>query len=96
MVGLSRSSGAPKTTCVVGGMLADADSIDDLETRVEVNRGGPGNPLSDEELARGFHDNAVRSLPEERAAEIAARTLALPDAQSVEDLTALLTSAGER
>ena len=35
-------------------------------------------------------------LPEERAAEIAARTLALPDAQSVEDLTALLTSAGER
>ena len=47
-------------------------------------------------LARKFHDNAVRSLPGERAAEIAARTLALPDAQSVEDLTALLTSAGER
>jgi hypothetical protein len=61
-----------------------------------LTRGGPGNPLSDEELARKFHDNAVRSLPEERAAEIAARTLALPDAQSVEDLTALLTSAGER
>lgn len=46
--------------------------------------------------ARKFHDNAVRSLPEERAAEIAARTLAPPDAQSVEDLTALLASAGER
>src|ERR1700704_1158551 len=45
---------------------------------------------------RGIHDNAVRSLPEERAAEIAARTLSLPDAQSVEDLTALPTSAGER
>jgi hypothetical protein len=29
------------------------------------------------------------------AAELAARTLALPDAHSVEDLTALLTSAGE-
>jgi hypothetical protein len=68
---------------------------EELEARVEVNRGGPG-PLSDEELARKFHDNAVRSLPEERAAELAARTLALPDAQSVEDLTALLTSAGER
>ena len=65
---------------------------EELEARVEVNRGGPGNPLSDEELARKFHDNAVRSLPE----ELAARTLALPDAQSVEDLTALLTSAGER
>jgi hypothetical protein len=52
--------------------------------------------LAKPELARKFHDNAVRSLPEERAAEIAARTLALPDAQGVEDLTALLTSAGER
>ena len=29
-------------------------------------------------LARKFYDNAVRSLPEERAAEIAARTLASP------------------
>ena len=70
---------------------------EELEARVEVNRGGPGNPLSDEELARKFHDNAVRSLPGgKRAAELAARTLAFPDAQSVEDLTALLISAGER
>jgi hypothetical protein len=84
-----------KTTCVVCVMLADADSIDDLETCVEINCGGPSNPLSDEELARKFHDNAVRSLPEESAGAIAARTLALPDASSVEDLTALLTSAGE-
>jgi hypothetical protein len=52
--------------------------------------------VSDEELARKFHDNAVRSLPEERAAEIAARTLALAGAPSVEDLTTLLTSAGGR
>ena len=57
---------------------------------------GLGDSLAKPELARKFHDNAVRSLPEERTAEIAARTLALPDAQSVEDLTALLTSAGER
>jgi hypothetical protein len=68
---------------------------EELEARVEVNRAAPATP-SDEELARRFHDNAVRSLPEERAAERAARTLAFPDAQSVEDLTALLTSAGER
>jgi len=33
---------------------------------------------------------------QERAAETAARTPAVPDAQSVEDLSALLTSAGER
>jgi 2-methylcitrate dehydratase PrpD len=37
---------------------------------------GPPTVLSDEELARGFHDNAARSLPEERAAELATRTLA--------------------
>jgi hypothetical protein len=58
--------------------------------------GALGAWLARLERVRKFHDNAVRSPPEERAAEIAARTLALPDAQSVEDLTALLTSAGER
>lgn len=46
------------------------------------------------ELARAFHENAVRSLPDERAGELTARTLAFLTAQSVEDLTALLTSAG--
>jgi hypothetical protein len=39
------------------------------------------------------HDNAVMSS-RRSAAELAARTPAIPDAQSVEDLTALLTSAG--
>ena len=73
--------------------------FDELERHRDT--GGAGavallDSLAKPELARKFHDNAVRSLPEERAAEIAARTLALPDAQSVEDLTALLTSAGER
>jgi hypothetical protein len=58
--------------------------------------GALGDSLAKPELAGKSHDNALRSLPEEHAAEIAARTLALPDAQSVEDLTALLTSAGER
>jgi hypothetical protein len=53
-------------------------------------------PGYDEELVRKFHDNAVTSLPEESAAEIAARTPALPDGQGGEDLTVLPTSAGER
>jgi hypothetical protein len=50
-----------------------------------------GDSPAKPELARRFHDDAVRSLAE----ELAARTLALPDAQSVEDLTALMTWAGE-
>ena len=60
------------------------------------NESETSDSLAKPELASKFHDNALRSLPEKRAAEVAARTLALPDAQSVEDLTALLTSAGER
>ena len=73
--------------------------FDQLERHGQARRAGAGalgDSLAKPELARKFHDNAVRSLPEERAAEIAARSLALPDVQSVEDLTALLTSAGER
>jgi hypothetical protein len=42
-------------------------------------------------LGQGFFAKASPGFQ----AEIAARTLALPDAQSVEDLAALLTSAGE-
>jgi hypothetical protein len=73
--------------------------FDELERHRDTGGAGAGalgDSLAKPELARKFHDNAVRSLPEERAAELAAPTLALPDAQSVEDLTALLTSAGER
>jgi len=71
-------------------------SLNAIASTGGAGAGASGDSLAKHELARKFHDNAVRSLPEERAAEIAARTLALPDAQSVEDLTALLTSAGER
>ena len=46
--------------------------------------------------ARGEQIIRVRFLPGGARGRVAARRLALPDAQSVEDLTALLTSAGER
>jgi hypothetical protein len=84
----------------VDGPPPDLCWFDELERHRDTGGAGAGalvtRCLLKPELARKFRDNAVRSLPEERAAEIAARTLALPDAQSVEDLTALLTSAGER
>ncbi|HEX9543235.1 MAG TPA: hypothetical protein VGA04_34390, partial [Streptosporangiaceae bacterium] len=51
---------------------------------------GPGNPLSDEELATKFHLNATRTLPEARATELATRTLTLPEATSLTPLTTLL------
>ncbi len=40
------------------------------EARVVHNRGGPENPLSDEELETKFLANAGRVLPEERAREL--------------------------
>jgi hypothetical protein len=62
-------------------------------------RGQPRRPRQPP-VRRGAGEEVPRQRREvpsqERAAELAARTLAFPDAQSVEDLTALLTSAGER
>lgn len=77
-------------------VCADSMSSNAIASTGGAGAGALGDSPTKPEWARKFHDNAVRSLPQERAAEIAARTLALPDAQSVEDLTALLTSAGER
>jgi 2-methylcitrate dehydratase PrpD len=45
--------------------------------RVDHNRGGPENPLSDDELARKFTINAARTLPENRATAIRDSILAL-------------------
>ena len=53
---------------------------EELEARVEAT------PCPTRSWRGSSHDNAVRSLPEERAAEPAARTLAFPDDQSVEHL----------
>ena len=53
------------------GSPIDREEPGALRTRLTlacVRRGGLGNPLSDEELARKFHGNAVRSLPEEGTA----------------------------
>lgn len=51
-------------------------SLNAIATPAAQEPGALGDSLAKPELARKFHDNAVRSLPEERAAELAARTLA--------------------
>jgi 2-methylcitrate dehydratase PrpD len=45
-------------------------SGDVREARISHNRGGPENPLSDEELEAKFHTNAARVLPEQAAEEL--------------------------
>jgi hypothetical protein len=71
-------------------------SLNAIATPVAREPGTPGSLLAKPELARKFDDNAVRSLPAATRGEIAARTLAVLDAQSLKNLTALLTSAEER
>ena len=60
------------------------------EVRVDVNRGGPGNPLSAQELATKFRTNAERRLDAATAARVAEAAYALPHGGSVPDLMGLV------
>ncbi|MCA1834105.1 MAG: MmgE/PrpD family protein [Actinomycetota bacterium] len=57
-----------------------------LEERVMANRGGPQRPLSDDELATKFRDNARRSVTDDVAAEIEDAAKRLDVIEDVEDL----------
>ncbi|GAB4586527.1 MmgE/PrpD family protein [Nocardia sp. IFM 10818] len=59
-----------------------------LTERVDVNRGGPGNPLSSEELARKFRLNTAGVLSTAQADDISEMTYGLAD---LDDLGKLLT-----
>ena len=69
-----------------------------LEERVLANRGGPQRPLSDEELARKFDDNARSVLDPDTATALRTAVDGLPTAASVRgllDATAVLGSPAE-
>ena len=59
------------------------------EARVSHNRGGPENPLSDEDLEVKFRTNAGRVLPGERVEELRFALEALEGSETVEDLMRL-------
>jgi 2-methylcitrate dehydratase PrpD len=59
------------------------------EARVSHNRGGPENPLSDEDLEVKFHTNAGRVLPGEQVEELRFALEALEGSETVEDLMQL-------
>jgi 2-methylcitrate dehydratase PrpD len=58
----------------------------ELHERVEVNRGGPGNPLSADELATKFRLNAARTLTEEAAQDVSTAAFELPESPDVRGL----------
>ncbi|MWA00319.1 MmgE/PrpD family protein [Actinomadura sp. LD22] len=61
-----------------------------LEERVDANRGGPGNPLSAEELATKFRLNAARRVSAEQADRITDLAYGLAGLEDLSALTALL------
>ncbi|HLS76945.1 MAG TPA: MmgE/PrpD family protein [Nocardia sp.] len=66
-----------------------------LVERVEVNRGGPGNPLSADELTTKFRLNTAEVLPAEHATKVADRVLGLASEPDLGALFELLPgSAG--
>ncbi|GLY71151.1 MmgE/PrpD family protein [Amycolatopsis taiwanensis] len=62
----------------------------ELEERVDVNRGGPDNPLSAEELATKFRLNATRVVTEQAADRITELTYGLAGLADLSELTGLL------
>jgi len=65
------------------------------EVRALENRGGPGNPLSDDELARKFRDNACRALDADRVAALDDALGRLEALTDVGELIALTRAAPE-
>ncbi len=67
------------------------------EARVSHNRGGPENPLSDEELEVKFRTNASRvALPAERVEELRSALEALGKADTVGDVMRLAPGLRKR
>ncbi|HEY0558849.1 MAG TPA: MmgE/PrpD family protein [Frankiaceae bacterium] len=64
-----------------------------LEERVDVNRGGPQNPLTDDEIRTKYRINASRALDPARVEELAEAALALPGSPDLGRLMAPLSAA---
>lgn len=67
---------------------------DTLVERVLVNRGGPDDPLSDDDLATKFADNTGRGLPDDRVAAIRACAESFDDVSDASSLLALTARDG--
>lgn len=67
-----------------------------LETEAAFGKGSPQNPMSDEELMDKFLESAQwGGVPQARAAEVAARVLALEEQSSVGDIVRGLVRSAE-
>ncbi len=69
---------------------------EEREARVSHNRGGPENPLSDEELEVKFRTNAGRVLPAGQVEELEEALRSLAKAETVEEAVELARIGEER
>ena len=76
------------------GAARTATDGGELEERVDANRGGPGNPLSADELATKFRLNAARVLTEEAAQDVSALAFDLPRSSGVRALMEKVAGPG--
>lgn len=67
-----------------------------LETRVSHNRGGPQNPLSDEEMELKFRTNAERTFPPKQVDELRTALRSLETSKTVEEVTRLAAVGEEK
>jgi 2-methylcitrate dehydratase PrpD len=67
---------------------------EDLVERVLANRGSPEDPLSEDELATKFIENATRGLPDDRVQAIRDCAASFGDAADVSSLLALTAKEG--
>lgn len=65
------------------------------EQRVDVNRGGPKNPLSDGEIATKFAMNVDKRLTGNQADALTTETLSLPSTRDLHRLVALLGESAQ-
>jgi 2-methylcitrate dehydratase PrpD len=71
-------------------------SGEEREARVPHNRGGPENPLSDEELGTKFRTNAGRVLPAGQVEELEEALRSLEEAETIEETVGLARIGQER
>jgi 2-methylcitrate dehydratase PrpD len=72
------------------------NSGEEREARVSYNRGGPENPLSDQELKTKFLTNAEQVLPATRVEELARALEALGGAKTIEEIMGITRVGGGR
>jgi 2-methylcitrate dehydratase PrpD len=90
LIDVTADAGVGKRAADVVVELVDGRSV---TCRIEANRGTPGNPMTDDEIAAKFTDNAAPRLGRERAARLLQACWTL---NALDDVAELVSMTGMR